>query len=149
VDVEETCAVTFTNDTGSVVWDDDDLTVANADDIIADDPTMEEYLAGSFDAVDGVNSMMWWTNHDTVLNFDVDVTLKPGTAGATVLANSTINFVDTTTYGDGDTKAITAGTGTLAVDGYTLSDISLTGTDPNYLPPGAYEVLFTVECDTP
>jgi hypothetical protein len=150
VDVEETCAVTFTNDPESVEWDGDDLSVASATDITAPDPTMQEYLAGSFDAIDGVNTMLWWTNHDTAINFDVDVTYTgSGTPGGTVLEASQIVFDDTTSYGAGDQKLISAGTGSLDVDSYVLSDISLTGTDPNYLPPGNYEITFSVECDTP
>jgi hypothetical protein len=150
VDVEETCAVTFTNDTSSATWEDDDLTVAAANDITVDDPTMEEYLAGSIEHLDSTNWMMWWTNHDTLINFDVDVTYTGAyTPGADVLEASTINFSGPASYGDGDTRAISAGTGTLQTTGYTLSDISLTGTSPNYLPPGAYEVTFTIECDTP
>jgi hypothetical protein len=150
VEVEETCAVTFTNDTDSAEWEGDDLTVAAANDITAPDPTIEDYLNGSYTHADSTNWMMWWTNHATQINFDVDVTYTGlGTPGSTVLENSTINFVGPESYGSAGFKTIAAGTGTLQTTGYTLSDIDLDGGSPNYMPPGTYEVTFTIECDTP
>jgi hypothetical protein len=155
VTVEETCAVCLTNDPSAFGtppngFSGDTLTMPDADNVTAPDPTLEDYINGSYTVSNSDNSLMWWTNQAAGVHFsvDVDTTGAPG-AGSTVLTASTMNFAGPLSFGEGGIYDISAGTGTLASTGYTLSDISLDGSDDDYLPPGDYVVTFTVECGDP